>query len=78
MLVRKVGTTEAIAEKYFSDWIGFGHVYLTDLEPGKYEIYLQYAWPKGTTEKPEQTVKDYTIRIYAPVDVTLTDASGNA
>lgn len=73
MLVRKVGTSEALAEKYFSDWIGFGHVYLSNLEPGDYEIYLQYAWPAGTEEKPEETVHDYTIRIYAPVEVTIYD-----
>jgi len=40
MLVRKVGNTTAIAEKYFSDWIGFGHVYLDNLPAGTYEIYL--------------------------------------
>ena len=40
MLVRKVGTTTPLAEKYFSDWIGFGHVFLADLPAGDYEIYL--------------------------------------
>jgi len=53
MLVREVGTTTAISEKYFSDWIGYGHVYMSALPPGVYEIYLQYAWPAGTEEMPE-------------------------
>ena len=78
MLVRKVGSQKTLAEKYFSDWIGFGHVYLTELPPGDYEIYLQYAWPDGTAEKPEQTVRDYTIRIYAPVEVQITDSQGQS
>jgi hypothetical protein len=51
--VRKVGSKEPIAEKYFSDWIGYGHVYLEDLPPDTYEIYMQYAWPSGTVEEPE-------------------------
>lgn len=74
MLVRKVDTKEVLAEKYFSDWIGFGHIYLSNLPAGHYEIYLQYAWPEGTSEKPEQTVHDYTVRIYAPQKVTILDS----
>jgi len=27
MVLRKKGSTEKIGEKYFSDWIGFGHIY---------------------------------------------------
>ena len=40
MLVREIESKEVLAEKYFSDWIGFGHVYLSDLPAGEYEIYL--------------------------------------
>jgi len=71
MLVRKVGSTEKIAEKYFSDWIGFGHVFIEDVPPGKYEIYVQYAWPAD-----QPTVNDFTIRVYAPETFPIKDTSG--
>lgn len=74
ILVREISTVPGVSnptlkEKYFSDWIGFGHLYLEDLAAGNYEIYLQYAWPESTATKPEFTVKDYTVRIYAPESV---------
>ena len=35
-----------LGEKYFSDWIGYGHVLLKDVPAGNYEIFVQYAWPE--------------------------------
>ena len=29
-----------LGEKYFSDWIGYGHVMLKDLPAGNYEIFV--------------------------------------
>lgn len=45
ILVREISTVAGVSnptlkEKYFSDWIGFGHLYHEDLPPGDYEIYL--------------------------------------
>lgn len=40
ILVRKKGEVAPIAEKFFSDWIGFSHCFLKDLEPATYEIFL--------------------------------------
>ena len=29
-----------LGEKYFSDWIGFGHTYLQNLPAGEYEVFI--------------------------------------
>lgn len=76
MLARKVGTTVSLGQKYFSDWVGFGYFQIKDLPPGDYEIYLQYAWPAATPTQPMDIKKDYTVRIYAPEAVTITNATG--
>jgi hypothetical protein len=54
LLVREVGsnsknTKPTLAEKYFSDWIGFGSVMLKSLPPSTYEVFIQYAWPDDTS-----------------------------
>jgi len=46
LLVRKVNPDPnappyaSLGEKYFSDWIGFGNIFLTQLPAGTYEIFL--------------------------------------
>jgi hypothetical protein len=74
MLCRKVGTTTALGQKYFSDWVGFGFFKLSSLPAGNYEIYLQYAWPASTTEQPMEVKKDYSVRLYAPAPIVITDS----
>lgn len=76
LLARKVGTTTALGQKYFSDWVGFGFFKLEKLPPGDYEIYLQYAWPADTTESPMKITKDYSVRLYAPKEIKITNAKG--
>lgn len=80
-MVREISTVAGqsnptLKEKYFSDWIGFGHVVLENLPAGDYEIYLQYAWPESTSSSPEFTVRDYTVRVYGPESVNLFDSRG--
>lgn len=58
-----------LGEKYYSDWIGFGHVLLKNLPAGTYEIFMQYAWPEDTPKSPNKLVKDYTVRVYAAEQV---------
>ena len=65
-----------LGEKYFSDWIGFGHVILKDLKAGTYEIFVQYAWPEDSPQKPNKILKDYTVRVYAAEQVTIYDNWG--
>ena len=76
VLCRKVGTTTAIGQKYFSDWIGFGYFPCKQLPPGDYEIYIQYAWPVGTTAQPMNIKKDYSVRLYAPEHIAITNSNG--
>jgi hypothetical protein len=69
-MVREAGSSKQkakpiLGEKYFSDWIGFGHILLKDLPPSTYEIFIQYAWPEDTYSQPNKLVKDYTVRVYA-------------
>ena len=77
ILMRKVGTTVALGQKYYSDWIGFGFFQLFQVPPGDYEIFVQYAWPASTSEKPMNIKKDYSVRVYAPKAVSITDSKGN-
>lgn len=63
-----------LGEKYYSDWIGFGHVLLKNLPAGEYEIYIQYAWPADTPSSPNKLVKDYTVRVYAQEQVIIYDS----
>ena len=46
------------------------------LPPGKYEIYVQYAWPKDSAAAPNKIEKDYTIRVYAEEKVKVIDDAG--
>jgi len=80
-LVRKVSTNPKVTnptlgEKYYSDWIGFGHVLLSNLPAGTYEIFIQYAWPEDTTQAKNKIIKDYTVRVYAAESVQILDANG--
>ena len=69
-------TYPTLGEKFFSDWIGFGHTLLKDLPPDTYEIWIQYAWPKNTAEKPNIIKQDYTVRVYAKEAVHIYDSEG--
>jgi hypothetical protein len=56
-MVRKIQNELAgptLGEKFFSDWLGFGCIHLKDLPPGKYEIYVQYAWPIDSAAAPNK------------------------
>lgn len=82
ILIRKISldpavTNPTLGEKYFSDWIGFGHCFLQNLPPADYEIFVQYAWPINNTTNPNNIVKDYTIRVYAEEQVLIKDNLGN-
>ena len=76
IMVRAVGSKEILGEKYFSDWIGFGHILLKDLPAGTYEIFVQYAWPENSYRQRNELVKDYTVRVYAGEQVILLDNQG--
>jgi hypothetical protein len=65
-----------LGEKYFSDWIGFGHTMLTDLPADTYEIWIQYSWPEDTATKRNELKRDYTVRVYAQEAVEIRDSSG--
>lgn len=65
-----------LGEKYFSDWIGFGHCFLQNLPAGDYEIFMQYAWPPNTETTKNELVKDYTVRVYAQEEVVVRNNDG--
>ena len=66
-----------LGEKYFSDWIGFGHVILKALPAGDYEIFVQYAWPEDSPQAQNKILKDYTVRVYAIEQLVIYDNQGN-
>lgn len=81
LLVRKHSSDPKVShptlgEKYFSDWIGFGHTMLTDLPADTYEIWIQYSWPEDTATKRNELKRDYTVRVYAQEAVEIRDSTG--
>ena len=45
-----------MGQKYFSDWIGFGHLLFQQVPPGQYEIFIQYSWPLDSAASPNKLV----------------------
>jgi hypothetical protein len=63
-----------LGSKYFSDWIGFGTILVNNVTAGKYEMFVQYAWPTiNNSTQPNNIAQDFTIRVYAAEAVVIFD-----
>lgn len=63
-----LGST-SVGSTSFSDQLGFGYIHFDSLAAGTYTIKASIGWRSGD-------VKDYTVSVYAPSKVVITDSNG--